>query len=89
MKPGMFTNVTLVAPTAEISVWLPVSAIATSDLSQVLMVEDGRVVFRKIRLGRRADGMVEIVDGLAADEKVIADVAGLSRDIPVKVVEAT
>ncbi len=86
MKPGMFANLTLVSPTAERALWLPVSAISTSDLSQVLMVEDGRIVFRKVRIGRRADGMVEIVDGLAVDERVIADVSGLSRDIPVTVV---
>jgi RND family efflux transporter MFP subunit len=87
MKPGMFANVALVSPTVEHTVWLPVSAISTSDLSQVLMVENDRVVFRKVRIGRRADGLVEIVDGLTAEEQVIADVSGLSRDIPVTVVE--
>jgi hypothetical protein len=31
--------------------------------------------------------MIEIAGGLSADEKVIADVSGLSRGIPVTVVE--
>ncbi len=51
------------------------------------MVEDGAIVFRKIRIGRRADGLIEIVDGLSPDEAVIADVSGLTRGIPVTIVE--
>ena len=31
--------------------------------------------------------MIEIVDGLSPDEAVIADVSGLSRGIPVTVVD--
>jgi RND family efflux transporter MFP subunit len=89
LKPGMFANVTLVSPTATQSLWIPATAISTSDLSQVMMVEDGAVAYRKVRIGRRVDGLVEIVEGLAADEQVIADVSGLSRAIPVTVVEAS
>jgi RND family efflux transporter MFP subunit len=87
MKPGMFANVTLEAPTAKQSLWLPAPAVATSDLSQVLMVEDGAIVYRKVRIGRRSDGLIEIADGLSPNEAVIADVSGLSRGIPVTVVE--
>ena len=64
---------------------LPASAVATSDLPQVLMVSDGAIVYRKVRIGRRSDGLIEIVDGLSADEQVVADVSGLTRGIPVTV----
>jgi len=87
MKPGMFANVTLESPVAEQSVWLPASAVATSDLPQVLTIEDGAVAFQQVQIGRRDDGMIEIVEGLAPDQAVIADVSGLSRGIPVKVVQ--
>ena len=86
IKPGMFANVTLEAPTARRSLWLPAAAVATSDLPQVLMVEGGVIVFRKIRVGRRDDGLIEIVNGLSPDEEVVADVSGLSRGIPVLIV---
>jgi RND family efflux transporter MFP subunit len=86
IKPGMFANVVLEAPTARQSLWLPASAVATSDLSQVLMVEDGVIEYRKVRIGRRADGLIEIADGLSPDEQVIADVSGLSRGLPVTIV---
>ena len=87
MKPGMFANVTLESPTVEQSVWLPASAVATSDLPQVLTIEDGAVTFQKVQIGRRDDGMIEIVEGLAPDQPVIADVSGLSRNIPVTVID--
>ncbi len=87
MRPGMFANVVLESPTAKRVLWLPASAIATSDLPQVLIVEDGVVAFRKIQIGRRDNGLIEIAGGLAEDEAVIADVSGLYRGIPVTVVE--
>ena len=88
MKPGMFATVTFSSPEPRNTVWLPAAAVATSDLPQVLMVEDGAIAFRKVQLGRRSNGSLEIVDGLAADEQVVADVSGLSRGIPVTVIEA-
>ena len=87
IKPGMFANVVLEAPTTERSLWLPAAAVATSDLSQVLMVVDGTIEYRKIRIGRRDNGLVEIIDGLSPDEQVIADVSGLSRGLPVTIID--
>jgi len=86
IKPGMFANVVLEAPTPKQSLWLPGAAVATSDLSQVLMVVDGKIEYRKVRIGRRANGLIEIADGLSPDEQVIADVSGLSRGLPVRIV---
>lgn len=86
MKPGRFATVTLTSPETVTSLWVPAAAVATSDLPQVYMVEDGVIAFRKVQVGRRADGSIEIVDGLAADERVVADVSGLTRGIPVTIV---
>ena len=82
----MFANVVLESPTAHTSLWLPVAAVATSDLSQVLMIEDDAIVYRKVQIGRRADGLIEIADGLSADEQVISEVKGLSRGLPVTII---
>jgi RND family efflux transporter MFP subunit len=87
IKPGMFANVVLEAPTVKQSLWLPAAAVATSDLPQVLIIQDDAVALHTIRIGRRANGMIEIVGGLSPGEAVIADVSGLSRGIPVTVVE--
>lgn len=87
LRPGMFANIRLTAPEVERSLWLPVSAVATSDMSQVMLVEDGAIAVQRVQVGRRADGSIEIVDGLDAGQQVVADVAGLNRGIPVTVVE--
>jgi membrane fusion protein (multidrug efflux system) len=86
IKPGMFANVVLEAPTAKQSLWLPAAAVATSDLSQVLMVVEGTIEYRKVQIGRRSDGLIEIVDGLSKDGTVISGVSGLSRGLPVIIV---
>ena len=87
MKPGMFANVTLEAPTVKQALWLPASAVATSDLPQVMMIQDDTVAPRTVRTGRRDDGFIEIVDGLSTNDAVIAEVAGLSRGLPVRTVK--
>ena len=86
MRPGMFASVRLTSPESRRSLWLPASAVATSDLPQVLMVEDGQIVYRKVQIGRRDNGAIEIVSGLNEGEQVIKNVAGLTRGLPVKVV---
>lgn len=86
MRPGMFANVTLTSPETSATLWLPASAIATSDLPQVLMVENDEIIYRKVQIGRRDAAVIEIVSGLAADEQVILNTSGLSRGLPVKVV---
>jgi hypothetical protein len=53
------------------------------------MVVNGVIEYRKVRIGRRDNGLIEIVDGLSPDEQVIADVSGLSRGLPVTIVGGT
>ncbi len=85
LRPGMFATVRLEAPRTIRSLWLPRTAVAAADMPEVMMVEDGRVVVRKVQTGRRQKGMVEIVDGLEPGDLVIEKLAGLTRGIPVKV----
>jgi len=87
MRPGMFCDVLLTTPESERTLWLPASAVATSDLPQVLMVENDKIVYRKVQIGRRDDDAIEIVGGLDKDEQVIENVAGLTRGLSVKIVD--
>lgn len=86
MRPGMFANVTLTSPESKRTLWLPASAVATSDLPQVLMVVNDAIVYRKVQIGRRDNGAIEIVSGLEEGEQVIRDVSGLTRGLPVTIV---
>jgi membrane fusion protein (multidrug efflux system) len=88
LRPGMFADVTLQSPEPKRSLWLPSTAVATSDMSQIMTVSDGAIALHRVQVGRRADGSVEIIDGIEADQPVVADVAGLHRDAPVIVVDA-
>lgn len=87
VRPGRFATITLRAPEARRTMWLPTSAVATGDLTEVMVVEDGRIVVRKVLTGRTTDGSVEILEGLGPEQPVIRDVAGLARDLPVNVIE--
>lgn len=87
LRPGLFANVTLVAPEPVRTLWLPASAIVASDTPRVFLVEDGTVAVRRIQAGNRDDGMVEVKSGLEPTERVILEVGGLSRGLPVTVVE--
>ena len=87
MRPGMFANVTLTSPETKRTLWLPASALSTSDLPQVLMVDEmDTIIYRKVQIGRRDNGTIEIVSGLAEGEQVIKDVSGLTRGLPVTIV---
>jgi len=87
LKPGLFANIRLDSPETVRTLWIPASALLTSDTPKVYQPRDGRIAVKRVQTGRRADGMIEIVEGLEEGEAVISDVAGLSRDLPVEVVE--
>ena len=89
LRPGMFATINLEAPESQRSLWLPVAAVATSDMSQVMIVSDGVVTVHRVQVGRRVDGRIEIIDGLDEGQPVIADTAGLQRGVPVTILEDT
>ncbi len=85
LRPGMFATVILTSPVETHSLWVPASAVAASDLPEVLLADDGRVAVAKVQTGRHLDGMVEILAGLDPGTAIIKDVAGLQRGLPVTV----
>ncbi|MFH1059973.1 MAG: efflux RND transporter periplasmic adaptor subunit [Pseudomonadota bacterium] len=73
IKPGMFVRAAL-APAASgpASLWLPPEALSQEqgDQATITVVVDRRPVQRRVRLGRREPGRVEIVEGVTAGETV-------------------
>ena len=71
LKPQMFTNVEMTVNLGE-RLAIPEDAIIDTGKRQVVYVGRGEGFFepRKVELGVRADGMVEILKGLKAGEKV-------------------
>ncbi|MCW3476390.1 efflux RND transporter periplasmic adaptor subunit [Limobrevibacterium gyesilva] len=74
LKPDMYATVEIAAPVGPASVLaVPDSAVLDSGTRQVVLVERaaGRYEPRPVSVGRRADGYVEIRDGLKPGEKVV------------------
>jgi membrane fusion protein (multidrug efflux system) len=80
LKPGLFARVNLTTAVREDAVLVPEAALVPSPTGQssaVYLVRDGRAVLANVRTGRRSDGSVEIVEGVAAGDAVVT--AGQSR----------
>jgi len=84
IRPGAFARAEIVVEAGRTAVLVPSSAIATfAGVEKVLGVKDGRVVERPVRTGRRAGDRVEILEGLAAGEPVVAEPGNLAGGQPV------
>ena len=79
LRPGAFANAEIVVDASAPAVLVPSSAVVTfAGVSKVLGVADGRVVEKRVRVGRRAGDRVEILDGVAAGEMVIVEPGNLT-----------
>ncbi|UPY38833.1 efflux RND transporter periplasmic adaptor subunit [Sediminicoccus sp. KRV36] len=78
LRPGMFARAEIQGPAREVVV-VPASAVVFRDgAPQAFVLPDGaaRVVMRRLNAGARQDGMVEILEGLTAGERVVTAGAG-------------
>jgi Cu(I)/Ag(I) efflux system membrane fusion protein len=74
LKPDMYADVVFLAgAAAQPVVAVPASAVIDSGDRQVVLVVkgEGRFEPRPVKLGRRGDGYVEVVDGVRAGEEVV------------------
>lgn len=84
IRPGAFARAEIVVEPGRTAVTVPSSAIVTfAGVEKVFGVEGGRAVERPVRTGRRAGDRVEILDGLAAGDPVVADPGNLAGGQPV------
>jgi cobalt-zinc-cadmium efflux system membrane fusion protein len=73
LKPEMFATFRIVTSDDSMAPGAPESAVVyEGDAAHVWVVrDDGKVVYRAIRTGRTLDGLVEVLDGLKAGEKIV------------------
>jgi cobalt-zinc-cadmium efflux system membrane fusion protein len=73
LKPGMFANFSIITGEASAAPAVPQSAIVyEGERARVWVAGDsGTLALREIRAGRISDGMVEVLAGLSAGEKVV------------------
>ncbi len=87
LQPGLYVNVTFDIPRATPAVVIPSDALVfNADGMQVAVVQDDKVHYRKVTIGRDFGQTVEIAHGLDGGEMVALDVpAGLEDGAKVKV----
>lgn len=86
LRPGLFARATVEVGAPQPCVTVPTAALVTfAGVEKVFAVRDGRAVERLVKGGRRLDGVVEIVEGLAAADLVVAAPGDLVHGQPVKV----
>ena len=73
LKPGMFANFSIITGEASTAPAVPQEAIVyEGERSRVWVAGDGdTLALREIRTGRTSDGLVEVLAGLSAGEKVV------------------
>ena len=86
LRPGSFARAEIVVEADRTAVTVPASAVvAFAGLEKVFGVKDGKSVEKRIRTGRRSGDRVEVLEGVAAGEAVVADPGNLVGGTPVTV----
>jgi RND family efflux transporter MFP subunit len=86
LRPGSFASASIVSSNEDPAISVPTSALVTfAGVEKVLTVKDGKVVEKRVSVGRRERDRLEIVSGLAAGELVIAQPGNLVEGAPVRI----
>jgi RND family efflux transporter MFP subunit len=84
LRPGSFARAEIVVEADRTAITVPASTVVTfAGLEKVFGVKDGKAVEKRIRTGRRSGDRVEILEGVAAGEAVVADPGSLVGGTPV------
>jgi RND family efflux transporter MFP subunit len=78
LRPGSFARAEIVVEADRTAVMVPPGTVVTfAGLEKVFVVKDGKAVEQRIRTGRRSGDRVEILEGVAAGDPVVADPGNL------------
>jgi RND family efflux transporter MFP subunit len=84
LRPGAFARAEIEVESPRPVVMVPAASIVTfAGIERVLGVKDGKAVEKRVRTGRRSGELVEVVEGLAAGERVVVEPGNLAQGQPV------
>ncbi|MEW6273298.1 MAG: efflux RND transporter periplasmic adaptor subunit [Thermodesulfobacteriota bacterium] len=79
LRPGSFATGEIVVEPDAPALLAPAGTVVTfAGVSKVLGVEDGKVVEKRVRTGRRVGELVEVLSGVAAGDALIAEPGNLT-----------
>jgi RND family efflux transporter MFP subunit len=85
LRPGTFATADIVTDEAP-GLVVPRSALVVfAGVEKLLVVDDGKARERRVRTGRRVGDLVEILDGVALGDQVIAEPHGLADGMAVRI----
>jgi Cu(I)/Ag(I) efflux system membrane fusion protein len=73
LRPDMYADVEVATGTEAAVLTVPESAVIDSGARQIVLLDkgEGRFEPRAVKLGRRGDGRIEIIEGVSEDDKVV------------------
>ena len=72
LRPGAFARAEIVVDANARTLTVPADAIVSfAGIDKVIAIQDGRAVERRVVLGRRANGRVEVLSGVSAGEEIV------------------
>ncbi len=90
LRPGSFANASIVSSDADRAVIVPATSLVTfAGVEKVLSIKDGKVIEKRVTIGRRDPQRLEIVTGVVAGDMVIVTPGNLVEGTPVKVAGRT
>ena len=86
LKPGQFATVRILLPESQPAVLIPQRAVrAEGGINRIFVIKDGRAEERVVQLGQTEGDLVEVKNGVAADELVATSNLDKLRDgMPVR-----
>jgi multidrug efflux pump subunit AcrA (membrane-fusion protein) len=86
LRPGAFASADVVIDPESPAVLVPADALVTfAGIAKVLGVTDGRIVEKRVRVGRRSGDRLEVLEGVTAGDAVVAEPGNLTTGQPVVV----
>ncbi len=80
-RPGGTVNASVIIGHHENSILVPVQAVVRRPAGTVVyQVKDGKAIQRKVATGQHQGDLIEILNGLNGDEKIVVDGAGFLAD---------
>jgi RND family efflux transporter MFP subunit len=86
LRPGAFAEAEIITNAEQRAIFVPASSIVSfAGVEKVMTVQDGVSVEKRVQTGRRLGDRVEIIEGLRAEEPVVAEPGNLSSGEPVTI----